>query len=99
MNRMVGPCFGLLLTARCRHHTTDPAPHARTVAGEAPVKICEAQEQEATPTIERSTADPRAAPMITREPTLERLAIAQQLMLEPFGLSEAALSRDRKSVV
>ena len=31
--------------------------------------------------------------MITREPTLERLAIAQQLMLEPFGLSEAALSR------
>ena len=36
---------------------------------------------------------PRADPMITREPTLERLAIAQQLMLEPFGLSEAALSR------
>ena len=31
--------------------------------------------------------------MITREPTLERLAIAQQLMLEPFGLSEAALSQ------
>ena len=31
--------------------------------------------------------------MITREPTLERLAIAQQLMLEPFGLSEATLAQ------
>ena len=31
--------------------------------------------------------------MITREPTLERLAIAQQLMLEPFGLSEATLAK------
>jgi TldD protein len=31
--------------------------------------------------------------MITREPTLERLAIAQQLMLEPFGLTEAVLAK------
>ncbi len=31
--------------------------------------------------------------MITREPTLERLAIAQSLMLEPFGISEATLQR------
>jgi TldD protein len=31
--------------------------------------------------------------MITREPTLERLAIAQQLMLEPFGLSDATLAQ------
>ena len=31
--------------------------------------------------------------MITREPTLERLAIAQSLMLEPFGLGEATLAR------
>ena len=31
--------------------------------------------------------------MITREPTLERLAIAQALMLEPFGLSESTLAR------
>jgi TldD protein len=31
--------------------------------------------------------------MITREPTIERLAIAQSLMLEPFGLSEATLAR------
>jgi TldD protein len=31
--------------------------------------------------------------MITREPTLERLAIASALMLEPFGLSEAAISQ------
>jgi TldD protein len=31
--------------------------------------------------------------MITREPTIERLAIAQSLMLDPFGLSEAAISR------
>ena len=28
-----------------------------------------------------------------REPTLERLAIAQSLMLEPFGLSEASMAR------
>ena len=31
--------------------------------------------------------------MITREPTLERMAIAQSLMLEPFGLSEATLAK------
>ncbi len=31
--------------------------------------------------------------MITREPTLERLAIAQGLMLEPFGISEATLQQ------
>ena len=31
--------------------------------------------------------------MISREPTLERLAIAQALMLEPFGLSEASMSQ------
>jgi len=31
--------------------------------------------------------------MITREPTIERLALAQTLMLEPFGLSEASLSQ------
>jgi TldD protein len=31
--------------------------------------------------------------MISREPTLERLAMAQALMLEPFGLDDATLSR------
>jgi len=31
--------------------------------------------------------------MITREPTLERLAVAEQLMLTPFGLSEATLAQ------
>ena len=31
--------------------------------------------------------------MITREPTLERLAIAQGLMLDPFGIAEADLAR------
>ncbi len=31
--------------------------------------------------------------MITREPTLERLAIAQGLLLDPFGLSEATLAQ------
>jgi TldD protein len=31
--------------------------------------------------------------MISREPTLERLATAQALLLEPFGLTEAHLSR------
>ncbi len=31
--------------------------------------------------------------MISREPTIERLAIAQQLLLEPFGLNESHLTR------
>jgi TldD protein len=31
--------------------------------------------------------------MITREPTIERLAVAQQLLLTPFGLDESHLSR------
>ncbi|MDR3451706.1 MAG: metalloprotease TldD [Rhodoferax sp.] len=31
--------------------------------------------------------------MISREPTIERLAIAQRLLLEPFGLTESHLSR------
>ncbi|MGZ5205830.1 MAG: PmbA/TldA family metallopeptidase, partial [Caldimonas sp.] len=30
--------------------------------------------------------------MISREPTIERLAIARSLLLEPFGLSEASLA-------
>ncbi|MEP7141174.1 MAG: peptidase U62, partial [Caldimonas sp.] len=29
--------------------------------------------------------------MISREPTIERLAIARALLLEPFGLDEAKL--------
>ena len=31
--------------------------------------------------------------MISREPTLERLATAQRLLLEPFGLDETHLAR------
>ncbi|HSV51021.1 MAG TPA: metalloprotease TldD [Burkholderiaceae bacterium] len=31
--------------------------------------------------------------MISREPTLERIAIAQRLLLEPFGLNESHLTR------
>jgi len=31
--------------------------------------------------------------MISREPTIERLAIAQRLLLEPFGLNESHLTR------
>jgi TldD protein len=31
--------------------------------------------------------------MISREPTLERLAIAQAVLLDPFGLNQAALAR------
>ena len=31
--------------------------------------------------------------MITREPTLERLAVARSLLLEPFGLTDATLSK------
>ncbi|MGV8825766.1 PmbA/TldA family metallopeptidase, partial [Methylibium petroleiphilum] len=30
--------------------------------------------------------------MISREPTLERLAVARQVLLEPFGLDEAKLA-------
>jgi TldD protein len=35
----------------------------------------------------------RPPAMITREPTIERLAIAQGLMLEPFGIGESALQQ------
>jgi len=31
--------------------------------------------------------------MLSREPTIERLATAQALMLEPFGLTESTLQR------
>jgi TldD protein len=31
--------------------------------------------------------------MITREPTLERLAVAESLLLEPYGLTQASLSK------
>jgi TldD protein len=31
--------------------------------------------------------------MISRDPTLERLAIARQLLLEPFGLDETDLAK------
>src|SRR5438093_9362054 len=37
-------------------------------------------------------------PMISREPTLERLAIARSLLLEPFGLTDAALSRALQTI-
>jgi TldD protein len=33
------------------------------------------------------------SPMISREPTLERLALARSLLLEPYGLSEATLRK------
>ncbi len=36
---------------------------------------------------------PKMGRMISREPTIERLAIAQRLLLEPFGLDESHLSR------
>ena len=36
--------------------------------------------------------------MISREPTLERLAVAQQLLIEPFGLTEATLSRALQAI-
>src|ERR1700739_236154 len=42
-----------------------------------------------------SSALPPAIPepaLITREPTIERLAIAQGLLLDPFGLTEADLA-------
>ena len=36
--------------------------------------------------------------MISREPTIERLAIARSLLLEPFGLTDAALDRALKTI-
>ena len=39
------------------------------------------------------TAPPTIGHMISREPTLERLAIARRLLLEPFGLDESHLTR------
>jgi TldD protein len=36
--------------------------------------------------------------MISREPTIERLAVARALLLEPFGLSDAALARALASI-
>jgi TldD protein len=36
--------------------------------------------------------------MISREPTLERLAVARSLLLEPFGLTEATLSKALRSI-
>ena len=36
--------------------------------------------------------------MITREPTIERLATARALLLEPFGLTDAALTRALRTI-
>ena len=36
--------------------------------------------------------------MISREPTLERLGVAQQLLIDPFGLTEASLSRALQAI-
>ena len=35
-----------------------------------------------------NSASAEDAPMISREPTIERLAVARSLLLEPFGLDE-----------
>jgi TldD protein len=37
-------------------------------------------------------------PMISREPTLERLAIARSLLLEPFGLTDASLTKALQTI-
>ena len=36
--------------------------------------------------------------MISREPTLERLAIARSLLLEPFGLTDATLAKALQAI-
>src|SRR5678815_2771630 len=51
------------------------------------VKVCEAGSYNPA-----STSVSAATTMISREPTIERLAIARSLLLEPFGLSEATLA-------
>jgi TldD protein len=45
-----------------------------------------------------SASTSKALSMISREPTIERLAIARALLLEPFGLSEASLARALASI-
>jgi len=40
-----------------------------------------------------NSASAEDAPMISREPTIERLAVARSLLLEPFGLDEAKLAQ------
>ena len=36
--------------------------------------------------------------MISREPTLERLALARALLMEPFGLTDATLSKALQTI-
>jgi TldD protein len=48
--------------------------------------------------VERADLLPTIARMIAREPTIERLGIAQSLLLEPFGLTEAALARALRTI-
>src|SRR5688572_5614159 len=36
--------------------------------------------------------------MISREPTLERLAVARSLLLDPFGLTDATVSQALKTI-
>ena len=52
-----------------------------------------AGEGEAPPGAHGPEASPRIHFMISREPTIERLATAQQLLLTPFGLDESHLSK------
>src|SRR4030095_12223843 len=44
-----------------------------------------------TPTIDHPISP--ANPMISREPTIERLAVARSLLLDPFGLTDASLAK------
>ncbi len=46
----------------------------------------------------RSCGDSYNHPMISREPTLERLATAHALLLEPFGLTDATLARALRTI-
>src|SRR3954471_24451550 len=41
---------------------------------------------------------PEEYAMISREPTIERLAIARSLLLEPFGLDERTLSNSLATI-
>jgi TldD protein len=41
---------------------------------------------------------PEDAAMISREPTIERLAVARSLLLEPFGLTDATLSKALQTI-
>ena len=64
------------------------------------VKICAPDPADRVPWDDfyNRPSHPRGIPMISREPTIERLAVARALLLEPFGLTDATLSKALQAI-